>query len=295
MILESYNPHVRYGAALAVGISCAGTCLSDAISLLEPLTSDAVDFVCQGALIALEMVMVQMNGASDSRGATFRQQSENIILDKQKGYMSKMEAILASGILNAGGRNVTTRLLSKTKHDKVAAVVAYHPPLPAFIGLEYDLKDKGFEFLSNAKPSLFGDTKPATVPTTAPAVALPPAVLSTSAKAEATAKRKADQKANAEKADGKESFPAAKDAGKGKSSTEKNGDPMQEKIIKFLEDSRYDPVKSAPSGFVLVSDLQPSEPEVFSSKNNPSTVSPAADDSITGEQGSAVMDVDEKP
>jgi len=47
---------------------------------------------------------------------------EKIILDKQKGYMSKMEAILASGILNAGGRNVTTRLLSKTKHDKVAAV-----------------------------------------------------------------------------------------------------------------------------------------------------------------------------
>ncbi|KAJ7001589.1 hypothetical protein NC653_011869 [Populus alba x Populus x berolinensis] len=112
MILESYNPHVRYGAALALGISRAGTCLSDAISLLEPLTSDAVDFVCQGAFIALEMVMVQMNGASDSRGATFRQ-----------GYMSKMEAILASGILNAGGRNVTTRLLSKTKHDKVAAVV----------------------------------------------------------------------------------------------------------------------------------------------------------------------------
>jgi 26S proteasome regulatory subunit N2 len=43
---------------------------------------------------------------------------EKIILDKQKGYMSKMEAILASGILNAVGRNVTTRLLSKTKHDK---------------------------------------------------------------------------------------------------------------------------------------------------------------------------------
>lgn len=65
-------PHVRYGAAPAVGISRAGTCLSDAISLLEPLTSDTVDFVCQGALITLEMVMVQMNGASDSRGATFR-------------------------------------------------------------------------------------------------------------------------------------------------------------------------------------------------------------------------------
>ena len=25
LLLESYNPHVRYGAALALGISCAGT------------------------------------------------------------------------------------------------------------------------------------------------------------------------------------------------------------------------------------------------------------------------------
>ena len=62
-------------------------------------------------------------------------------------------------------------------------------------------------------------------------MALPPAVLSTSAKAEATAKRRVDQKANAEKADGKESFPAAKDAGKGKSLTEKNGDPLQVKLL----------------------------------------------------------------
>jgi len=61
-------------------------------------------------------------------------------------------------------------------------------------------------------------------------VALPPAVPSTSAKAEATAKRKADQKPNAKKADGKESFPAAKDAEKGKS-TEKKGDPKQVKLL----------------------------------------------------------------
>ncbi|KAL5569962.1 hypothetical protein UlMin_026537 [Ulmus minor] len=59
LLSESYNPHVRYGAALVVGISCAGTGLSEAISLLEPLTSDVVDFVRQGALIAMAMVMVQ--------------------------------------------------------------------------------------------------------------------------------------------------------------------------------------------------------------------------------------------
>jgi len=44
--LESYNPHVRYGAAFAVGISCAGTGLGEAISLPEPLTSDAVARFC---------------------------------------------------------------------------------------------------------------------------------------------------------------------------------------------------------------------------------------------------------
>ncbi|GFZ01884.1 26S proteasome regulatory complex, non-ATPase subcomplex, Rpn2/Psmd1 subunit [Actinidia rufa] len=48
LLSESYNPHVRYGASLAVGISCAG------------------------ALIAMTMVMVQINAASDSRVGAFR-------------------------------------------------------------------------------------------------------------------------------------------------------------------------------------------------------------------------------
>ncbi|KAF2285655.1 hypothetical protein GH714_006259 [Hevea brasiliensis] len=299
LLSESYNPHVRYGAALAVGISCAGTGLSEAISLLEPLTSDVVDFVRQGALIAMAMVMVQMNEASDSRVGTFRRQLEKIILDKHEDTMSKMGAILASGILDAGGRNVTIRLLSKTKHDKVTAVVGlavfsqfwYWYPLiyfislsfspTAFIGLNYDLKVPKFEFISNAKPSLFEYPKPTTVPTTTSAVKLPTAVLSTSAKAKARAKKEAEQKANAEKAAAAaESSSAAANTGKDKSSNEKDGDsmqvdsqqekkaepepsfeiltnparvvPAQEKFIKFMEDSRYAPVKLAPSGFVLL-------------------------------------------
>jgi 26S proteasome regulatory subunit N2 len=83
--------------------------------------------------------------------------------------MSKMGAILASGILDAGGRNVTIRLLSKTKHDKITAVVGlvvfsqfwYWYPLIYFIslafspttliGLNYDLKSPKFKFLSHAR------------------------------------------------------------------------------------------------------------------------------------------------
>ncbi|KAJ6370240.1 hypothetical protein OIU76_028505 [Salix suchowensis] len=241
LLSESYNPHVRYGAALAVGISCAGTGMSEAISLLEPLTSDVVDFVRQGALIAMAMVMVQMNEASDSRVGTFRRQLEKIILDKHEDTMSKMGAILASGILDAGGRNVTIRLLSKTKHDKITAVVGlavfsqfwYWYPLiyfislafspTAFIGLNYDLKVPKFEFLSNAKPSLFEYPKPTTVPTTVSAVKLPTAVLSTSVKAKARAKKEAELKASFEKTAGAESSPGATSAGKGKASNEKDG------------------------------------------------------------------------
>lgn len=343
LLSESYNPHVRYGAALAVGISCAGTGLSEAISLLEPLTSDVVDFVRQGALIAMAMVMVQISEASDSRVGTFRRQLEKIILDKHEDTMSKMGAILASGILDAGGRNVTIRLLSKTKHDKITAVVGlavfsqfwYWYPLiyfvslafspTAFIGLNYDLKSPKFEFLSHAKPSLFEYPKPTTVPTTTSTVKLPTAVLSTSAKAKARAKKAEEQKANAEISSAPDSS-SAPSGGKGKSSGEKDGDsmqvdspttekksepessfeiltnparvvPAQEKVIKFLQDGRYVPVKLAPSGFVLLKDLRPTEPEVLALTDTPSsTTTSAAGGSATGLQSSSsAMAVDEEP
>ncbi|CAH1452951.1 unnamed protein product [Lactuca virosa] len=342
LLSESYNPHVRYGAAMAVGISCAGTGLSEAISLLEPLTSDVVDFVRQGALIAMAMVMIQISEASDSRVGAFRRQLEKIILDKHEDTMSKMGAILASGILDAGGRNVTIKLLSKTKHDKITAVVGlavfsqfwYWYPLiyfislafspTALIGLNYDLKVPRFDFLSHAKPSLFEYPRPTTVPTATSAVKLPTAVLSTSARAKARASKKEAEKANADK------LSAAESSGKGKASAEKDADsmqvdgagagaekekekkaepeatfeiltnparvvPAQEKFIKFLEDSRYAPVKAAASGFVLLKDLRPTEPEVLALTDAPtSTASTAAGAPATAQPGAAMV-VDDEP
>lgn len=180
----------------------------------------------------------------------FRRQLEKIILDKHEDTMSKMGAILASGILDAGGRNVTIKLLSKTKHDKITAVVGlavfsqfwYWYPLiyfislafspTALIGLNYDLKVPRFEFLSHAKPSLFEYPRPTTVAATASTVKLPTAVLSTSARAKARAtKKEADQKAVAEKSSGVEST-----SGKGKSSSDnKDGDSMQVNICTIIQ------------------------------------------------------------
>ncbi|MQL85616.1 hypothetical protein Taro_018134 [Colocasia esculenta] len=347
LLSESYNPHVRYGAALAVGISCAGTGLSEAISLLEPLTSDVVDFVRQGALIAMAMVMIQVNESFDSRVGTFRRQLEKIILDKHEDTMSKMGAIVASGILDAGGRNVTIKLLSKTNCDKLTAIVGlavfsqfwYWYPLlyfislsfspTAFIGLNYDLKVPKFEFLSNAKPSLFEYPRPTTPPASSSVVKLPSAVLSTSAKVKARSKKQAEQKVNAEKPSGEKSSASGKSQKSSEKDTnlmqvdtlEKKTDaeqtseilinparvlPAQEKYIKFLEGSRYVPVvqkytnKPAASGFVLLRDLQPTETEVFALTEGPAAVSSAAGSGgslATGQQGSpsSVMAVDDEP
>uniref|UniRef100_A0A0D9X5I3 26S proteasome non-ATPase regulatory subunit 1 homolog n=1 Tax=Leersia perrieri TaxID=77586 RepID=A0A0D9X5I3_9ORYZ len=328
LLSESYNPHVRYGAALAVGISCAGTGLSDAISLLEPLTSDVVDFVRQGALIAMAMVMIQTNESYDSRVGTFRRQLEKIILDKHEDTMSKMGAILATGILDAGGRNVTIRLQSRSKHDKLTAVVGlavftqfwYWYPLTyfislafsptAFIGLNSDLKVPKFEFLSNTKPSLFDYPKPTTQQTTTASVKLPTAILSTYAKAKSRAKKEAESKAQ-EKAEAPPSEDASTsmqvDGAAEKKAPEPEPTfqiltnparvvPAQEKFIKFLEGGRYDPVKLAPSGFVLLRDLKPTETEELVLTDAPATQATNAA-ATAGQQGSgaAAMAVDEEP
>ncbi|XP_074561982.1 26S proteasome non-ATPase regulatory subunit 1 homolog B-like [Curcuma longa] len=343
LLSESYNPHVRYGAALAVGISCAGTGLSEAISLLEPLTSDVVDFVRQGALIAMAMVMIQTNESCDYRVGTFRRQLEKIILDIHEDTMSKMGAILASGILDAGGRNVTIRLLSNTKHDKITAVVGlavfsqfwYWYPLlhfisltfspTAFIGLNYDLKVPKFEFLSNAKPSLFEYPRPTTPPTSISDVKMPTAVLSTAAKAKSRVKKDTEHKGALEKLLS-DDVSSASVSTKSSKSIEKDADamqvdtdsekkveselsyetltnparvvPAQERYIRFIEGSRYVPVKLAPSGFVLVKDLQPSEVEVFALTDTLVTAPPdtaATGATSTGQQGSgsSAMAVDD--
>lgn len=73
--------------------------------------------------------------------------------------------------------------------------------------------------------------------------------------------------------------------------------PAQEKFIKFLEDSRYAPVKPAASGFVLLKDLRPTEPEVLALTDAPtSTTSTATGATATTQPGSAAaMAVDDEP
>lgn len=74
-LAESYNPHVRYGAAMATGIACAGSGMPDAVGLLEPLLADPVDFVRQGALLGLALVLQQESGGHLPKGESSLNQS----------------------------------------------------------------------------------------------------------------------------------------------------------------------------------------------------------------------------
>jgi 26S proteasome regulatory subunit N2 len=171
LLSESYNPAVRYGACLAIGIACAGTGMKEAYDMLMPMAkNDAVDFVRQGALIALAMVHIQTNS---THSAEIRKLFRERVEDKHETVMCKMGSILATGIIDAGGRNVTLSLKSRAGHRNMQAVVGiamflqywYWYPLTHFIslaftptaviGLNKDLRMPKMQFRSNAAPSSF--------------------------------------------------------------------------------------------------------------------------------------------
>jgi len=169
---------VRYGAAMALGIACSGTGNKEALGLIEPMKNDPVNYVRQGALIASAMVLVQQTEVTCPKVKDFRNQYASVISDKHEDVMAKFGAILAQGIIDAGGRNVTVSLQSRTGHTNMLGVVGmlvfcqywYWFPLSHFlslafqptalIGLNKDLEMPVVQFKSNAKPSTYGYPAP---------------------------------------------------------------------------------------------------------------------------------------
>jgi len=103
----------------------------------------------------------------------FREHYMKVISDKHDDVMAKFGAILAHGILDAGGRNVTVSLLTRSGQTDTMSVVGllvftqfwYWFPLSLFlslafsptclVGLNQDLKMPNVDYTSNAPPSVF--------------------------------------------------------------------------------------------------------------------------------------------
>lgn len=67
LLSESYNSHVRYGAAMGLGISCAGTGSMTAYNILESLLKDSSYLVRQAAVIACGLIFSQTNIDKDPK------------------------------------------------------------------------------------------------------------------------------------------------------------------------------------------------------------------------------------
>ncbi|ODH31453.1 hypothetical protein ACO22_03466 [Paracoccidioides brasiliensis] len=208
LLSESYNPHVRYGAAMALGISCAGTGLDEAVDLLEPMLKDPTDFVRQGALIALSMVLVQQNETMNPKVGAIRKAMQKVVGDRHEDAMAKFGGALALGIIDAGGRNCTISLQTQTGNLNMPGIVGtavftqywYWFPLSHFlslsftptavIGVDQKLEVPVFRFHSNTRPSLFDYPPEIQVKADEAPEKVKTAVLSTTAQAKRRAQRR---------------------------------------------------------------------------------------------------------
>lgn len=223
LLSESYNPHVRYGSAMALGISCAGTGLDEAIDLLEPMMKDPTDFVRQGALISLAMILVQQNEVMNPKVVSIRKTLKKVVGDRHEDAMTKFGAALALGIIDAGGRNCTIGLQTQTGNLNMAGIVGmavftqywYWFPFTHFlslsfsptsiIGLDQDLEIPDFKFHCATRPSLFDYPPEQEVKAEEGPALIATAVLSTTAQA----KRRAQKKERAQRRESMDIDPPA--------------------------------------------------------------------------------------
>jgi len=235
----------------------------------------------------MALVLVQ---SPESQVASFRKTLEKFVADKTEETMCRMGAIMAAGILDAGGRNLTMGCRSPSGYLRRASVVGlalftqywYWYPLSYFlslsfqpaalIGLNENLDLPKFDIRCASKKSLFAYPNPLTEEVSERSgKKIPTAVLSTTGRA----KKKKEQDKKSKEA-GSSSAPMDVDSKptSPKAVTRKTVEPdthtienparvipQQEPFIEFPEGSRWVPVKSeARSGILILKDKKPSEP-----------------------------------
>ena len=87
------------------------------------MTKDGVDFVRQGAFIALGMILVQQSEASSPSMASTRALYTKVVSDKHEDPMARFGAAIGQGFIDAGGRNVTISLQSRAGGRNTSAIV----------------------------------------------------------------------------------------------------------------------------------------------------------------------------
>lgn len=175
LLSQLHNPHVRYGAAMALGIAGAGKAHAEALAIVEPLLRDPVDFVRQAAHMALALILIQQTETTFPTVTKYTKNYVSTIKAKHEDALAKFGATLAQGIIDAGGRNLTISLENAhTNTLNTPGVIGlalfcqlwYWFPMAHFlllsfapttvIGVTLDLKaPKAFDVVCHCKPEVF--------------------------------------------------------------------------------------------------------------------------------------------
>uniref|UniRef100_A0A5S6QF14 26S proteasome non-ATPase regulatory subunit 1 n=1 Tax=Trichuris muris TaxID=70415 RepID=A0A5S6QF14_TRIMR len=176
---KSYDPFIRYGSAMALGIACAGTAHKEALQLLHPMIDDETGFVRQGVLMALAMVYMQCNENMEPRVVKFRKILLRAVRDDHEDPLARFGAIIACGILDAAGNTATISIYEGKYYVSTPAAVGllvfvhmwYWFPLGHFltlalqptclIGINHHLRMPKFKFLSKAAAAQYAVLKTA--------------------------------------------------------------------------------------------------------------------------------------
>jgi len=114
LLMDSYNSHIRYGSAMALGIGAASSGDTSIIGLLRPLAEDATSFVRHGALIGLGLVMCTASAGQDKIFGDIRKEFLKVVKSRQEDPMVRFGGLLAIGLANSGGGNVRISMINGT-------------------------------------------------------------------------------------------------------------------------------------------------------------------------------------
>lgn len=118
----SYNPFVRCGAVMAVGLSCIGKGdgNKEASKLINTLLTDQTNFVRQAAFIAGGFIYNQSNSEEANK---FRESCRKKAGEKREEVMTKKGAILSCGVMDIAGGNASISMLSLQNNLRTCGVV----------------------------------------------------------------------------------------------------------------------------------------------------------------------------
>jgi len=282
---------------MAVGI--AGACSGDesSLALLQPLLSDPVDFVRQGAYIASSFLLQQYNDdmCSDLNDkysvAALRKKLKSVVADRHDDVMARMGAVLATSMLDAGGRNSCISIVSSGGTRRTTGVVGlalfvhswfWYPLLPcvglcltpaALLGVDSELRMPKFDIECSSKKdfSYPPKTKVGDDDDKEPEVK---AVLSITVKDAARRAKKAAEKDGMDVEEAKDGQPAkdkeGSDTKEGASTDEAKKDgvaaklcnpcrvlPAQASYMSIHGTERYSAIKEKLQGIVVLKDGSP--------------------------------------